>query len=332
MNTFVLHFSGFCLLLLFSAFVSCAETAFFSLSRVNLHHIRHATDWATRRLRELLRHPRETLITILIGNEVSNVALSVVAADYLSGVMQVQWEATLCAVAIVTPIILVIGEILPKNLAVHTAPQIAPVLAPPLELFAVVIRPIRAVLIRFADLAVRLFGGDPGQVQAMIMEEEFRDLVDMGRRAGVLTHSEGELIHRVFDFGDLRVQEVITPVHRMFRIPLTWPYERILEEVRVAQYSRIPVYVDNPDDIVGVLYVRDLFSLHRRRKRGMARELEEIVRPVFFVSQEMRLEEVLREFQEKKIHIAIVVNGARKPVGIVTMDDILETIFGQEIG
>lgn len=317
-------------LLVFSAFVSCAETALFSLSRVELHRIRNATDWVTRRLRGLLRHPRETLIAILLGNEVSNVAISVVAADLLAGFVPSHWMATLLSVALITPLILIVGEILPKYLAVSSAAQIAPLLALPLELFVITTRPLRAILLRLADFAVRCFGGDPTQVRSMIVEEEFRHLVEMGRESGTLSGPEVDLIHRVFTFGDMRVEEVMTPAYKMFRIPLNWPYPKILEEVRAAQYSRIPIYGDHPDDIVGVLYVRDLFTLHGHVDRGLSRELEEIVRPVIFVPRTTLVEEVLREFQQKKIHIAVVTDERQKPVGIVTMDDVLEVLFGRE--
>lgn len=330
MHTILLHLILMGLLLGFSAFVSCAETALFSLNRVELHRIKNATDWATRRLRALLLHPRETLIAILIGNEFSNVAISVVASDLFYNFVAKGWKATLISVVVITPIVLVLGEILPKNLAVHTAPIVAPILAPPLEFFVIVTRPLRSILTRLSDWAVRLFGGDPSQVRALIVEEEFRDLVDIGQETGALSPAEVELIHRVFTFGDLRVDEVMTPAYKMFRIPLGWSLERVLENVGAAQYSRIPVYSDHPDDLVGVLYVRDLFSLSRQRERGFIKELEEIVRPVLFVECHARLEEILREFQQKKIHIAVVVDVDRKPIGVITMDDILDALFGRE--
>lgn len=315
-------------LLFFSAFVSCAETAFFSLSRVELNRLKYAMDLPSRRLRALLRHPREILVTILMGNEVSNVAISVVAADVMYQLIADPWQATILSVACITPLVLVVGEILPKNLAVHTAAQIAPLLALPLELFAIVTRPIRAVLMRLVGVVVRLFGGDPSDLRAMIVEEEFRQLVDIGKEEGSISSSERELIHSVFDFGDVRVEQVMTAAESMFRVSLAWPYEKILEEVCAAQYARIPVYAETPDDIVGVLYVRDLFAVHGQRAHGIVRELEEIVRPVLFVKRRSRVEEVLREFQQKKIHMAVVVNTKQKPVGVVTMDDILDTLFG----
>lgn len=330
MNMVVTHLLLLAGLLAFSAFVSCAETAFFSLSRVELHRIRAATDWVTRRLRGLLRHPRETLIAILLGNEVANVAISVVAADLCAQFVASSWMATLLSVAIITPVILIAGEILPKYIAVSSAAQVAPLLAPPLELFVIITRPIRDLLLRLADFAVRLVGGDPLQVRSMIVEEEFRHLVEIGRESGALSGPEVDLIHRVFAFGDMRVEEVMTPAYKMFRIPLNWPYQKILEEARQAQYSRVPVYSEHPDDIVGVLYVRDLFTLHSHVDRGLARELEEIVRPVLFIPRAAHVEEVLREFQQKKIHIAVVTDDRQRPVGIVTMDDVLEVLFGKE--
>ncbi len=330
MLTEVLPWIGLlCVLILASAFFSCAETSFFSLSRVQLGNLRQTPSWASQRLIRLLSKPRDTLIGISLGNEVTNCAIAVVSAEIVAYFMQDPWQATLLAVVITTPLVLVFGDVIPKNIAVGFAFRISPGLAIPMSLFVWLTTPLRRVLTAIADLGVRLFGGDPQQVRSMIFEEEFRQLVDMSEESGMLSESEREWIHGVFTFSDMQVKDVMTPATQVFRMPLSWPVEKIIEEVRQVQYSRVPVYQSHADDIVGLLYVRDLISLQARRRRGLSSELEEIIRPVLFVGGAMQVETLLREFQRTKIRMAVVRNHTQQMLGIVTLDDLFDAFIGE---
>lgn len=315
-----------------SAFFSCVETAFFSLTRLQLIHLRKTTGWTARRLIGLLSNPRDTLIGILLGNEVANCAIAVVGAEIVSSFVNRPWQATLVSVACMTPLVLVFGEVIPKNLAVGFAFRMSPGLAVPMTFFVWLTTPLRRVLTGVADAGVRLFGGDPNQVRSMIFEEEFRQLVDMSEESGVLSESEREWIHGVFTFSDMRVKDVMTPAERVFRIPLTWSLEKIVEEMRQVQFSRVPVYQEHPDDIMGLLYVRDLISLQSRQQRGLSSELEEIIRPVLFVGGAMQVETLLREFQRTKIRMAVVRNHTQQMLGLVTLDDLFDAFIGQRKG
>lgn len=312
-----------------SAFFSCVETAFFSLSRVQLGTLRRESGWAARRLIGLLTNPRETLISILLGNEVANCAIAVANSEFVASWVMNPWQATLIAVTCTTPLVLVFGEVIPKNLAIGFASRISPGLAIPMSLFVWLTTPLRRVLTGIADVGIRLFGGDPGQVRSMIFEEEFRQLVDMSEESGMLTESEREWIHGVFTFSDMQVMDIMTPADRVFRIPLSWGLEKIVEEMRQAQYSRVPVYHDHPDDIVGLLYVRDLISLQSRQQRGLSSELEEIVRPVLFIGGTMQVETLLREFQRTKIRMAVVRSHTQHILGLVTLDDLFDAFIGR---
>lgn len=329
MSALVPYVALLLVLLVCSAFFSCSETAFFSLSRVDLRRLREGTGAGARRLVQLLRAPRETLIGILLGNELANNAIAVFAAQAMSLLIVDAWMAILLSIVLVTPVVLLFGEVIPKNLAVGYASRISPGLAVPMAGFLWITTPIRRVLTLIADSGVRLFGGDPKQVRAMIMEEEFRHLVDLGEKVGALSESERSLIHGVFTFSDMMVEDMMTPASKIFRVPLSWEYDKILEEVRAAHFSRIPVYQENPNDIIGILYARDLVALQARKDRGLAYALEEIVRPVIFVKPDTRVEEVLEEFQRKTVHMALVVDARHRTVGLVTMDDVLDTLIAR---
>jgi putative hemolysin len=315
-------------LLILSAFFSCSETAFFSLTRVELSSLRRRTAWASRRLVALLREPRDTLVGILLGNEVVNCTIAIVGAQIVVLFIDNRVTAVVVAVMCVTPLVLIFGEVLPKNIAVGLALKISPYLSAPMSVFLWITTPIRWVLMQIADSGIRLFRGDPTQVRAMIFEEEFRSLVTMGEESGALSASEREWIHGVFSFTDMTVRDVMTPIDEVFRIPLSWPIEKILEEVRQVQFSRIPVYHENPNDVVGLLYVRDLITYQSRRERGMVGDLEELVRPVLFVAETTRVEPMLKEFQRTKIHLAVLRNAKQQMVGLITLDDLIDAFIG----
>lgn len=318
------------ILLCCSAFFSASETALFSLSGVQIHRFRQQRAGSVAKLVENLRQPRKILITILLGNEFVNVSISIVGAAIVSRLLPIGVKGqTIAAVVMLTPIILVCGEILPKNVAIRFAPQLAPVMIWPLHFFHRLVRPLREVLTRIADRVVLLFGGAPERAEPMIMEEEFRRLVDLGRREGVIVEEERELIHNVFEFTDKVAADIMTPKEQLFALSVESPYEHMIEEIRSVQYSRIPFVEGERRDIVGILHVRDLFSLHRRRLAGEAGGIRDVLKPPLFVEPSTPLEVLLQEFQRTQMHMAIVRDAGGQLLGVVTMDDVLEELFGE---
>lgn len=322
------------ILLLLSALFSCSETAFFSLTRTELHSLNSSKKSFAKKIINLLKRPRNTLITILLGNELVNVAFAIVVASVVYDLLgSVSWKvSTIVSICISVPMILIFGEILPKNIAVRHARILAPVLAYPIRFFFQFVFPVRVLLTKFADKMVVLFGGDPGQVGSMIMEEEFRQIVDLGYKEGVLEEGELELIHRIFELGNRTVSEIMTPVGKITQLSLERSVDEIVGEIRKAQFSRVPVYRSDPDNIIGVLHSRDVFRLYRSRQQGRMQELDEIVRPIHTVRKKTAIEDLLSEFQKLKVHLAIVLDDSRSVVGLVTMDDIFRLLFTQKLG
>lgn len=320
----------FVLLLFCSAFFSASETALFSLSGVQLHRFKEAHGQSAIRIVEYLRRPRKMLVTILLGNELANVSVSIVGAAVINRLMPVNIEAqAIIAVAVITPIVLVFGEIIPKNVSLRYAPKLAPVIIWPLHLFYKIARPVRAVLTWIADRFIILFGGEPKRAEPMIMEDEFRRLVDLGKREGVIVEEERELIHKVFEFTDKVVGDIMTPTGRIFMLPIDLPYEQMMEEVRKVQFSRVPFYEGTRNNVVGILHVRNLFTFHRRRVAGESLEIRDMLNAPLFIDTATPLEILLREFQRTQLHIALVRSKDGNLVGIVTMDDVLRELFGE---
>lgn len=321
------------MLLLLSAIFSCSETAFFSLSRAQINRLKNSSKRYARRVIKVLQKPRETLITILMGNELVNVAFSIAVAsvvhDFFS---EVDWRKSIfISIAIATPAVLVFGEVVPKNIAVRYPMILSSILISPIRFFSRLVFPFIFLMTKFADRIVLLFGGDPGQVRSMIMEEEFRQLVDLGFREGALEEGESELIHRLFELGNRSVKYIMTPEGEIFRLSLNKSLDEIIKEMRATQYNRVPVYQDEPSDIVGILHSREIFKLYRERQRGHLRDIEEVVRPAHFVREYDSIENVLSDFQRLKTHMAIVLNKENNVTGLVTMDDIFRLLFTQKI-
>lgn len=319
----------FAVLLSASAFFSGSETAIFSLSRLQIHRFRASSKLAMRQVVECLREPRQTLVTILLGNEFVNVSMSIVGAAIISRHCEGSVERqTMIAVAIVTPIVLIFGEIIPKNIALRLSRQLAPVVVVPLRFFYIVVTPLRIVLTWIADGFIRLFGGAPEKAEPMIMEQEFRQLVDLGKAEGVIVEEEQELIHNVFEFTETVVEDIMTPAEQLFSLPVTLSYEELLTRLRQTTFSRIPMVEKDQKNIVGILHVRDLFTFDQQRMTGGQESIRSILHAPLFVEKRERIESLLKKFQESQIHMAII-RERGTIVGVVTMDDVLGELFGE---
>ncbi len=320
----------FVLLMLCSAFFSSSETALFSLSRVQVHRFKEAGGSSADKLIALLRTPRQTLVTILFGNELANICISIVGAAMINRVLHIGVEAeTIVAVAVITPIVMIACEIMPKNIALSYSQVLAPVMVFPIHLFYRTIAPLRIALTWIAKRMVVLFRGDLDRGEPMIMEEEFRRLVDISRKGGAIEEEEREIIHKVFEFTDKRTGDIMTPAERIFMLPIDLPYERLMEEIRSTQFSRVPFYDGDPANVIGILHVRDLFSFDMKRRAGAAGDIRTLMRPVVIVDTGAPLEDLLREFQKGRAHMAIVIDEGGHIKGLVTMDDVLEALFGE---
>ncbi|HQC50765.1 MAG: Hemolysin C [bacterium ADurb.Bin270] len=317
-------------LLCCSAFFSGSETAIFSLSRVEFHRLMESGTRSSKNLIAALKKPRETIVTILLGNEFVNVSISIVAASLINKMFRSSVEIeTFVSVLVITPVVLIFGEILPKNISLRHAMSVSQVVIWPLRIFHYAVSPLRVILSSFADFIVNLFGGQSATTSHSFMEADYRRLVDMGQREGAIDSEESEMIHNVFEFTDKVVADILTPADRVFSLPVDVKYESMLEKIRTAQFSRIPFYEGDKSNIVGIFHVRDLMSIHSEKKSGKRTEIKNRLHPALFASSKMPLEDLLREFQRAQLHMAIVKDDSGNIVGLVTMDDLLEELFGE---
>jgi len=328
-----------CILFFLAACFSCSETALFSLGRVKLFRIKEEKqERADSHIVRLLEDPRRLLVTIIIGNELVNILSSTLTASITDTVFaNIPWTdhyldeviQTIIGTVILVPLLVLFGDYLPKTLAIMNPERFARKLSAPLDLFAKSIAPIRWVMESFASVVIRMTLGSSHWQEAVTSEAEFRVLVDLGKEEGEIAESEREIIHNIFDFGDTSVSEVMTPRTDMVCVNIEQEWDEILSLVAEEHYSRTPVYENDKDNIVGVLYSKDLLAVDPGRTERKEFNLRTMLRKPYFIPHSKKANDLFREFQFHRVHMAIVVDEYGGVAGLVTMEDLLEELFGE---
>ena len=222
---------------------------------------------------------------------------------------------------------IILGELAPKSMAIQHAEATVLIIAWPLQVFYIVFKPVIVMLNASAALLLKFVGMTPSTTRELLhSSEELLMIVDEGAKSGLLNKTEQELILRVFEFSTTTVKEVMVPRTEVIAVDLKVPRERLITIVTEEGYSRLPVFNDRIDNIVGIIYTKDLISLLEHRDLIV---LEDIIRPAYFVPGSMKISQLMRELQEQKIHMAIILDEFGGTQGIITMEDILEEIVGE---
>jgi CBS domain containing-hemolysin-like protein len=321
----LLELIGLGVLLFISAMLSGAEAAYFSLGRTRLKELAEQQGEAPGPLAPLLAQPHELLVTLLVGITVVNIGASALAAAIAEQVFGSKGLAI--AIAGMVFLLTVFGEVLPMTLAVEHPLRFSAWVNRPVAWLSIVLKPIRAGLGAFTALTLRVVGPERQAGQPEISEEELRTLVDVGAREGVVERGEREMIHKVFELEETLVREVMVPRPDMFCLEVTTEAAHLLPRLREQLHSRVPVYEETVDQIVGVLYTKDLLPY----LAGLppAFDLRQHLHPPYFVPESKRADALLREFQAKKLHLAIVVDEYGGTAGLVTLEDLLEELVGE---
>ncbi|MBW1989056.1 MAG: HlyC/CorC family transporter, partial [Deltaproteobacteria bacterium] len=310
-------------LILCSAFFSGVETAFVSLSAIRLQHLVESGKKGIAKVARLKKDPQRLIITILIGNNLVNIAASSLATSVAIEILGSVGVGI--AVGVMTFLILVFGEITPKTIAMMKAEWICIHTAPILYVLQFLFWPAIVLLQSQTKALSKPLGR--GANAPLITEEEIKSVVSLGEEIGEVEEDERIMIHNIFRFSDLECAEIMTDRTQIFSVEATRTVEEVTPEIVRRGYSRIPVYDVNPDRMVGVLYAKDVLqALISNKARSTVREL---ARSAMFVPETMLVDDLLREFQKKKIHIALVVDEHGGVSGLVTIEDLLEEIVGE---
>jgi putative hemolysin len=318
------------LLLCCSAFFSGTEVAMFGLRRVDRQQLVRSGRRGDGLLLSMLSRPRRLIATILIGNESVNISFSVVIAGTVEQLFPArsEIELALLATAVALPLVLLLGEITPKTIAFKASLGWSRAAGRPLWLFGLLVTPLRLVVTAIAWLILRPLGAGGAGLSAPrdLSEAEFKALVDAGSAEGEVDARERRLIHKVFEFGDKTVAEAMVPRGRVFALSYDLPMARLAQEVAARGFSRVPIYHRGADQIRGVLHAKDLLV---QDTAGAPRRLADLLHEPLFVPQTTPVERLFRTFKQRKIHMALVVNEYGKLAGLVTMEDLLEQLFGE---
>lgn len=310
------------------AFFSGAEVALFGLRRVDREQLGNSGRAVDRVVRKLIGYPKRLAVSVGIGHEVVAMTLAALAADlWLPAWPEAApWGIAALAVLASAVIVILFGEIIPKTLAIQQPIAWARQVAYPIAAFAFLMTPVRWVLQGASEVVARLFGGAGRPRAADLSEEEFRKLVDAGSIEGQVDARERRLIHRVFEFGDKNVGQVMTPRDKIFGLAYDLPMARLVKEVAARGFSRIPIYQRSLDNVRGILNAKDLVKA--TAGENPARALSELLHEPLYVPRTTPVARLFSQFKQKKVHLALVVNEYGKLLGLVTMDDLLSLLFG----
>jgi CBS domain containing-hemolysin-like protein len=317
------------LCVLVSGFCSGSEVALFSLRRVDREQLARSESSLDSRILKLLERPRRLIATVLIGNEAFNSFLAVLALIVVGGLVELEspWALAGVALAVSLPLIVLIAEVTSKTLAAKAPLTWARICVLPLSAFAVLVTPVRVVVNFIAEVLLRPLG-DAARTRPVrdLSEQEFKSLVDAGSAQGQVDARERRLIHRVFEFSDKNVGQVMTPRDRIFALAYDLPMQRLAKEIATRGFSRVPIYQKSLDNVRGILNAKDLVNI--AAGQAPTRPLNDLLHEPLFVPRTTPVKRLFLTFKQKKVHMAIVVSEYGKVLGLVTMDDLLALIFG----
>ncbi|MBF0097694.1 MAG: HlyC/CorC family transporter [Magnetococcales bacterium] len=309
-----------------SAFFSGTEVAMFSLNQIQLQQMAKEKHPRLALIRRLLSDPRNLIATILIGNELVNVAASNISATLLIKFLggEDKWWVN---IFIMLPILLLVGEITPKTIAVRNNIAFAGIVAPIIASFMTFITPLRRVVRWVANIFITMIVGPQTEKQQTVTEEMVRSLTEQATQDGVLDETEREYIHNIFVFGNSRVQDIMVPRARIIFLPKQSTWQDAIAAFQQTGLTRIPVYEGHRDDILGILHVRDMIKVGPELAKSPQGWMSLLRKPYFVVGNRL-VSDLFQTFRERNLSHAMVVDEFGGLIGLVTMDHLLGTIFG----
>lgn len=310
-------------LLLASAFISGSEVAFFSLTPSDLQNLNDDKSNGGDNVTQLIEKPRKLLATILIGNNFVNIAivlLSTILSSQLFDFSDNPLMGFLLNVVGITFLLLLFGEVLPKVYASRNALKFSMRMAMPISIMEKLFNPLSELLMQTSKIVEKRLKKKTTNISV----EDLSTALDITENEEE-KHRDKKILKRIINFGNTEVTQIMKPRVDVMALEIEQPFSEVLKLILDNGYSRIPVYRENFDQVAGLLYIKDLIP---HLEEGDGFKWQDLIRPAFFVPESKKLDDLLREFQIKKVHMAIVVDEYGGASGIVTMEDVLEEILG----
>ena len=308
--------------IILSAYFSATETAFSTFNKIRLKTLADKGNKKAALALRLADNYDSLISTILIGNNIVNILGASLGTLFFTGLITSNPDlgATVSTV-VITLVVLIFGEITPKTMAKKSPETFVVFSAPIINVLLIVFTPFNFIFKKWQDLLGRLVKGDDDKGMT---EEELISIIEEAEEDGGIDEEEGTLIKSAIEFGDLEVGDILTPRRDITSLPVTADKETVAKLFTESGYSRIPVYEDDLDKVIGILYYKDFYATAYETNVP----IDEILKPVIFVAKTQKVNDLMKELQEKQLHMAVVTDEYGSTAGIVTLEDILEEIVG----
>lgn len=312
------------ILIILSGFFSSSETALVSLSKIRLRQMVDEGVKNASLVSTLIDKPNKLLGAILIGNNIVNIAASALATSIAIDL----WgnKGIAISTGLMTFLVLIFGEVTPKSLAAQNSEKTALKVARPIYFITVFLSPVIYVITSITNVLIKLMGGNTSRIQPLITEDELKTIVNVSHEEGVLEVGETKMIYNVFEFGDSEAKDVMTPRTNMVALSVNSSYKDLVELFKEETFSRLPIYEEDIDDIIGILHVKDLiFSIEDRDSFNV----RDYLRPAFFTYEFKPTQELFQEMRDNNYPTAIILDEYGGTAGMITTEDLVEEIVGE---
>lgn len=310
------------ILIALSGFFSSSETALTTVSKIKIRTMANEGDARAKMVQKVTGNTQKMLSAILIGNNVVNISASSIATVLFVDLFGSSGAGI--ATGIMTLLVLIFGEITPKNMASRQALKLSLRVAGIIYAITVVLTPVIFVVNHICGFILKLTGADKDDKKAKMTEAEFRTIVDVGNESGAIENEEKDYINNLFDFSDTEVKELMIPRIDVTMINVNWSYAKVRSVFMKEMYTRIPVYDGDTDHVIGILNMKDLL----KKKDDEQFSLKSYLREPFFTYEFKNADELFNQMRKKRIHMAIVLDEFGSVSGIVTLEDLLEELVG----
>jgi len=316
-------------LLALSAFFSSSEIAMFALPAHRVEAVVEQGKRGANTLKGLKQDPHRLLVTILVGNNLVNIAMSSIATGLLAYFLSSQGQAVFIATFGVTALVLLFGESAPKSYAVDNTESWALRIARPLKFAEILLFPLVVLFDYLTRVVNKVTGGRSAIEESYVTREEIRDIIETGEREGVLGEDEREMLQRTLQFNRTIVKEVMTPRLDMTAVPKDASIQEAIETCVQSNHERLPVYDGELDNVLGVVHVNELVRDGNYGNDDRHIELEDLIEPTLHVPETKNVDELLSEMRKKRLNMVIVIDEFGTTEGLVTMEDLVEEIVGE---
>ncbi len=321
-----LRWAALGVLLMFNIFFAISETSLFALKPLDRLRLKQQRPRRGKMVEELLSQSHRLLITTILGVEFVTILASIVGTSLAISVWgdQGKW----LALVIISPSLLLLGEIIPKSLAFTYPTKLAPRVAPLVRLAVKLLTPLRVILVQLSRGVLVTLGFRPDLQVPAVQQEDFVRMVDESYQGGMIAALERDFIQNLLSFGEVRVGQIMVPRPDIFCLPIDMPVHQMVRAVKRSRYSRVPIYEDEPGNVLGILHAKELLHLCSREgcEQGM---IKNILLAPYYVPESKKAFDLLTELQGHRLRLALVVDEYGTLVGLVTVEDLLEELCGE---